>query len=290
MVHTLKGTSAIFGIHTLADACHALETWMDEERTLPTVEQREDLLRKLERVRANLDKLLGADERNRIEVARPEFDAALRAVLHDEPKADLVRRIASWPLEPTSRRLERIAEQANRIADRLNKGPLNVVIEDNGLRLEPTRWASFWSSFLHVIRNAVDHGLESPEERIAAGKSEQGTIELTTEIEGDAFRIEVRDDGRGIDWGAIAEKARAVAIPHESSEDLVEAMFTEGISTARFVTDVSGRGVGMGAVRAECIRRGGTIDLVTRPGAGTHIVFRFPITTMSDHERAQRAA
>src|SRR5262249_39180748 len=90
----------------------------------------------------------------------------------------IAERLASWKLEPTVLRLNRVSEQAQRIAQRLNKGPLSVNVHHDDLRLEPSRWASFWSAFVHVVRNSVDHGIEALPERTAAGKPTPGVLAL----------------------------------------------------------------------------------------------------------------
>jgi two-component system chemotaxis sensor kinase CheA len=276
IVHTLKGNAAMFGLNSIASQCHQLETSLEEEQTRPTALQRAELTQRFERLRTNVDILLGDAMRTRIEVDPSEYEAVVYGLAHDEPRAKLAQRMTAWKLEPTSRRLERIAEQAQRIASRLNKGPLNIVLTDNDIGLEPAVWAPFWSSFVHVVRNAVDHGIEAKDERLATHKQEQGSLALTTRLEHGGLVIEIMDDGHGINWSAVADRARKAGIPHESSKDLMEAIFTDGISTATRVSELSGRGIGMGAVRAECTARGGTVEVSSSANAGTRVVFRFP--------------
>jgi two-component system chemotaxis sensor kinase CheA len=290
LIHTLKGNAAIFGIASLADKCHELETLIEEEGARPTQEHIDALVRAFERLRTNVDNLHGQNTRTTIEIDQPEYDAVLSAILRNEPPAKLARRVATWWLEPTSRRLERVSEQAQRIAARLNKAPLKIELRDNGLRLEAARWASFWSAFVHVIRNAVDHGIEPHEDRRAAGKPEQGTIVLTTSVQGGSFVIEIADDGRGINWPLIAERAKTKGIPHKTPQDLMEAVFTDGISTAAYVSELSGRGIGMAAVRAECQARGGRMRLETTAGSGTRVFFSFPVASMAEDRIARYAA
>jgi two-component system, chemotaxis family, sensor kinase CheA len=290
LIHTLKGNSAIFGITSLSDKCHELETWIDETGARPTEEQIAGLSSSFERLRSNVDTLRGKNVRPTVEVEKSEYDAVLAALLRNEPSAKLARRVANWWLEPTSRRLARISEQAQRIATRLGKAPVEVRIRDNGLHLEAARWASFWSSFIHVIRNAVDHGLEPKDTRKSAGKSECGLVEISTAVQSNAFVVTIGDDGRGIDWKRIADRAKIKGIPHTTREDLTEAVFTDGISTAAYVSDLSGRGIGMAAVRAECHARGGTVQLHTTEGSGTRVVFSFPIASMADDRTASYAA
>jgi len=290
LIHTLKGNSAIFGIASLSDKCHELESWIDETGARPTGEQFDALAGSFERLRSNVDTLRGKNARPTLEVEKSEYEAVLGALLRNEPSAKLARRVANWWLEPTSRRLGRVSEQAQRIATRLGKAPVEVRIRDNGLHLEAARWASFWSSFIHVIRNAVDHGLEPKDERKSAGKPERGLIEVTTAVQGSAFVVTISDDGRGIDWQRIADRAKDKGIPHKTQEDLTEAVFTDGISTAAYVSDLSGRGIGMAAVRAECHARGGSVQLHTTKGAGTRVAFSFPIASMAEDRAASCAA
>ncbi|MDA8295501.1 MAG: chemotaxis protein CheA [Actinomycetota bacterium] len=136
----------------------------------------------------------------------------------------------------------------------------------------------------HLVRNAIDHGLETPERRRAAGKSETGTMTLRAYHEGGQVVLEVADDGAGIDPQKIAAVAleRQVVTSAElnqmSERELVDLVFRPGFSTAKAVTNVSGRGVGMDVVRTNVERIGGTIDLLSTPGAGTTFRVKIPLT------------
>src|SRR5207344_148043 len=103
------------------------------------------------------------------------------------------QRLRASKLEPSVRRLNRVAEHAQHIARRLQKGALLERVEDHALRLDPQAWASFWSAFVHVIRNAVDHGIESPEERLASGKPAEGNLALVTRLEQGELVIQIED-------------------------------------------------------------------------------------------------
>jgi two-component system chemotaxis sensor kinase CheA len=167
---------------------------------------------------------------------------------------------------------------------------LHVKIEDYALRLDPRAWAGFWAAFVHVVRNAVDHGIESPTERAELGKPAEGTLVFTTRQDARELVIELKDDGRGIDWERIAGRAKELRLPGETQADLVEALFTDGLSTRYDVSEFSGRGVGMGAVRQATIERGGTIDVDSVRGHGTHVTFRFPPQRLSRAPSLQRAS
>jgi two-component system chemotaxis sensor kinase CheA len=137
---------------------------------------------------------------------------------------------------------------------------------------------------LHIIRNAVDHGLEPPDERLASGKSEEGVVTLRAYHEAAQIVVEVSDDGRGLSVQRLKEKARREG--HLSSEEYdrlsdreaADLIFISGLSTAEEVSDVSGRGVGMDAVREAVEQMKGSVEVETEPGRGTTFRIRLPLT------------
>ncbi|HEX4280791.1 MAG TPA: chemotaxis protein CheA [Solirubrobacteraceae bacterium] len=137
---------------------------------------------------------------------------------------------------------------------------------------------------VHLVRNAVDHGLEGPEDRLAAGKPRHGTIQIAARHAGGSVVIEVRDDGNGIDPHAIARKALSLGMIDEDAaaaidmRGAVELLFTSGFSTAEATSDISGRGVGMDAVREKIRQLGGEVVIDSTPGAGTLAQIRLPLT------------
>jgi two-component system chemotaxis sensor kinase CheA len=134
---------------------------------------------------------------------------------------------------------------------------------------------SFLGVLIHVVRNSVDHGIEGPDERLRVGKPRAGRVSIESRLDGAAFVIVVEDDGRGIDWDTIRQRARLRALPYATENDLEEALFTDGITTRDAVTDLSGRGVGLSAVRQICAQMGGSIQVQSRRGLGTRFEFRF---------------
>jgi two-component system chemotaxis sensor kinase CheA len=136
----------------------------------------------------------------------------------------------------------------------------------------------------HLVRNAVDHGLELPADRAAAGKAAEGVLRLRAAHEGGQVSIEITDDGRGIDPERIRAKAIAKGLLTAQSaaaatpDELVRMIFAPGFSTAEAVTNVSGRGVGMDVVKTNIERIGGTVDVESVVGAGTTIRIKIPLT------------
>lgn len=133
----------------------------------------------------------------------------------------------------------------------------------------------------HLVRNAVDHGIETPEKRKAAGKPAEGTLSLAARHESGQVLIEISDDGGGLSRERILEKAHANGIISEdpaSDEEIWQLIFEPGFSTAENVTDVSGRGVGMDVVRRNIAALSGRMELHSTPGAGTRLTIRLPLT------------
>lgn len=274
-VHTLKGNCALFGLKSISSLCHVLEQQMiEEDRNLTETERR--MLRKdWSELSSRLAHIIG-DRPPAFEVDEQEIDELFGALVKRTSRRELAEMMVRWKGEPMSKRLPRLAERAQKLAQRLGKGDIIVDVEPGDIRLPRELWAHFWSAFVHVIRNAVDHGIETPEDRLAAGKSEVGTLTLATYVEEKDFVIEVADDGHGINWDAVADKARGKGLPAESRDDLIAALLSDGVSTAERVTDTSGRGVGMAAVAAACQEQGGFVSVESERGKGTSWQFRFP--------------
>lgn len=135
---------------------------------------------------------------------------------------------------------------------------------------------------VHLIRNAADHGLETPEQRLAAGKSEAGCVSLSARQAGAEVIITVSDDGRGIDRARVRAKAEDVGLIAPGAvltdQELLQLIFSPGFSTAGAVTNLSGRGVGMDVVKSAIEGLGGSIEMTSTPGKGSQIALRIPLT------------
>ncbi len=136
----------------------------------------------------------------------------------------------------------------------------------------------------HIVRNAVDHGIEGPAERLKAGKREIGFLTVSARQSGNQILIDIADDGRGIDGDRLVEKALSAGLidaaeaARMSPRDRLALIFEAGLSTARQVTQISGRGVGMDVVRSNVERIGGLVEVDSRPGEGTRMTLRVPLT------------
>ncbi len=153
---------------------------------------------------------------------------------------------------------------------------MDVHVDGGGLRLDSGAWAPFWTALVHAVSNAVDHGIEPADERQAHGKPAAGNLWLVATEAADGVTVTVRDDGRGVDWNRVKEKAAGAGLPSASRADLVAALFAEGVTTAGAATVTSGRGVGMGVLLEATAALGGQIDVMSETGQGTTVRFRFP--------------
>jgi two-component system chemotaxis sensor kinase CheA len=161
-----------------------------------------------------------------------------------------------------------------------------VVVEHNDLRLDRQRWRGLWVSLVHVVRNAVDHGFGAL--RGDGDPARRRVLTLRTSASEGTLAIEVHDNGAGIDWEALEAKALARGLPARTRTDLVDALFADGVTTRNAATQVSGRGVGLAAVRTACHERGGRVAVQSLPGGGT--TFRFELPLRADSETACLAA
>jgi two-component system, chemotaxis family, sensor kinase CheA len=169
------------------------------------------------------------------------------------------------------------------LADKLGKH-IELVIEGEEVELDRTIIEAISDPLTHLVRNAADHGLEMPDKRAQAGKKSMGRILLKAAHEAGQVVIEIADDGAGIDPKVIANKAveKGIVTAAEahamSTKDLIRLIFRPGFSTASQVTEVSGRGVGMDVVLTNLTKVGGTVDVNSRPGEGTQVVVKLPLT------------
>ncbi|KAB2951384.1 chemotaxis protein CheA [Heliorestis acidaminivorans] len=159
---------------------------------------------------------------------------------------------------------------------------INLVVEGQETELDKSMVDLIGEPLMHLLRNAIDHGIETPEERMAAGKPPEGTVILSASHEGSRILIKVADDGKGIDEEKVLAKARRLNLVEEGQEltkqEIYNLLFSAGLSTAQKVTDVSGRGVGMDVVRRNIMALNGMIEVQSEKGQGSSFIIQLPIT------------
>ncbi len=167
---------------------------------------------------------------------------------------------------------------------RESKKQIDLQIFGESTELDKSVIEEIGDPLVHIIRNSCDHGIESPEDRVAKGKPAKGTVKLSAAQEGSSIVITVEDDGRGFDLEAIKIKAveRGLTTSSElekmSNKEIFSFIFEPGFSTAKKITDVSGRGVGMDVVRTNILKLNGLVELNSEVGVGTTITIKLPLT------------
>ena len=298
-IHTFKGSLNQFHLTHVPAALHGIESFLNDLPFIHDLLGEEpshevtntvfggdwlDLLNKdLERVRA----ALGDDFFTRGGIIPLHLEEALlfeqlanqllrtRYVeLAHEPVLKTLADLCSTSLHTELAALNKLVQQ---VAGKLDKEVLPLEITGEDLRLDPKIYRQFFLSLGHVIRNAIDHGIEDPDTRYAKGKPDAGTIRCTSKNLINKFKLIIEDDGAGINEAALRLRAFNPLITDYVSPTLAELVFADGLSSRTTVSQTSGRGVGMAAVRAEVLRLGGTVNLTTDPDHGTQFIFHIPI-------------
>lgn len=188
-----------------------------------------------------------------------------------------VMSIRMMPMEYVFSRFPRLVRD---LAAKLGK-KVELTLQGGSTELDKSLIERIIDPLTHLVRNSLDHGVESAEKRRAAGKSAEGNLVLSAEHRGGSICIEVTDDGAGLDLDRIYQKALSSGIAvHDSMspEEIAQLIFAPGFSTAEQVTDVSGRGVGMDVVKRNIQDMGGHVEIATQPGKGTTIRILLPLT------------
>lgn len=198
--------------------------------------------------------------------------------LHTRELQESVMAIRMQPVKSVFSRMPRLVRD---LSAKLNKKVTLTTIGEN-TEVDKTVIEEISDPITHMIRNSLDHGLESTEDRIAAGKPENGNVSISAEHRGGRIVITISDDGKGINRAAVLSRARERGLITEtatpSDEEIDNMIFAPGFSTAEKVTDVSGRGVGMDVVRRNIQALGGRVSIQSTPGKGSRFTMTLPLT------------
>ncbi|MET0372029.1 MAG: ATP-binding protein [Sphingobium sp.] len=213
--------------------------------------------------------------------ADPELDSAFERL--SSCVADMRDAISKTRMQRVERLFAAIPRMVRDLGRDLDKR-IDLTLEGGDVEMDREMVEMVVDPLTHIVRNSIDHGIETPARRRAVGKPEAGRLRLEARQSGNQIVIEITDDGAGIDTDRLAEKAIAAgrltpdAASRLTEEDRLELIFQPGLSTAGKVTAISGRGVGMDVVRANVERIGGTISLDNQRGQGLRITLRVPLT------------
>jgi HPt (histidine-containing phosphotransfer) domain-containing protein/HAMP domain-containing protein len=272
-LHTLKGNAGMIGFGRMADACHKMEDQIAETGQALDPNRFDGLEKMFAESRKRVEALAGPSQ-DSMQVQPEEYEWLHKTLLQKDPTA--AARVSSWKLTRAERILEQLGGHAKRIGERMAKS-VEVVIDCPDIRMDRKQFEGVWSAMVHAIRNSVDHGIETPEERADRGKERSGTVWLRCRTEQGKFKLSIEDDGRGINEERLRAKVMQIHGKVAASWPLIELVCARGASTASEVTENSGRGVGVGALRDMVLEQGGTITVETKPGKGTRFDIELPL-------------
>lgn len=224
--------------------------------------------------RSRVKELTEESKSKDLELALSEFQKLTRELQEE------VLEIRMIPLDYITNIFPRMIRDLSRAQNK----KINFIIEGKEIKLDRAIMEEIGDPLVHLLRNAVDHGIETPKKRIELGKEEVGTIIITASRQQNYALIKIEDDGRGIDAEEIRKTAlKKGLISREEAEKLseresIQLIFSPGLSTANVITDLSGRGVGMDIVKNRIERLGGSVKVESKPGSGSKFELRLPIT------------
>jgi len=192
---------------------------------------------------------------------------------------EAVMKVRMVPIERVFSRFPRMMRDLSR---ELNK-EFELIVSGEDTEVDRTIVDELGDPLIHLLRNSADHGIETPEERVAAGKPKIGMIRISAFHDGNNVVIEVEDDGKGIDLDKVRRKAIEKGLIKEgqidlTDQDIIDLLFLPSFSTKEVVTNLSGRGVGLDVVKTKIEQLGGVVDVVTQKGKGTKFSIRLPLT------------
>ncbi len=229
--------------------------------------------------RTQLDALTRSPEVQQVRMLSHELTKISRNL--DRKLNELQKSVIETRMVPVGQIYSKLSRTVRKIARELNK-EIELILRGEDTELDKMMVELLADPLMHIIRNAIDHGIEPPEARKAAGKSPVGRVTLNAYQQGNSVVLDISDDGRGIDPEKVRAAAvkRGLLVEHEAVDEhrIVELIFTPGFSTAATVSEISGRGVGLDVVKRNLQEMKGTIDVLSTPGQGTMFRIMLPIT------------
>lgn len=260
----------------------------------PASEGGENAIAKVQTIRVNVDTIehlmtmvseLVLTRNQLLEIARRHEDSGYKVPLQrlSHVTAELQEGVMKTRMQPIGNAWQKLPRVVRDLSAELGKG-IELVMSGAETELDRQVLDVIKDPLTHMVRNSADHGIEATNERIKAGKPARGTIRLSAYHEGGTITIEIADDGKGLDLAAIRKKAvernlaPAAEVEKMTDAQVAKFIFHAGFSTAKAVTSVSGRGVGMDVVKTNIETIGGVVDIATELGRGTTFTIKIPLT------------
>ncbi|MCD6114126.1 MAG: hypothetical protein J7J78_02365 [Thermoprotei archaeon] len=230
--------------------------------------------------------LLGKELLRNVENAGLAYSSLAKTILDSEKVlAEIYSEALHLKLTPLHGVFRKLRRTAYDLARKLGK-KVNVIVEGGDIAIDKRAVEMLIDPLVHIVRNAIDHGIEYPNERVKAGKREEGTLKIKAERKGIEIVITIEDDGKGINVEEVKRKAikKGIISADEAEKltwnDIVKILTTPGFSTKNKATDISGRGVGMDVVKRNVEALGGTFTITSQYGKGTKVTIKIPLTSV----------
>lgn len=298
-VHTMKGDFSLNSLHHTAEELHRLENALQEMLKNADTVSLDDIGEFLGKIDCEavlkrdveiITEALGEQyfekdytftvSRKRLE----EIEKEIRAVFKGEEQATMLQLFSSLPYPNIKDVIRNYSDYTRAVAEKLGKKLEDFEVSGQDVYINLDTYNQFTRSLVHIFRNIADHGIEDPEARVRSGKPESGRITCEINKKEDGFVLSICDDGKGIDIDAVKEKAieKGICTKGEldglSKEEILQIIFMDNFSTKKSVDMLSGRGVGLAAVRSAVEETGGTIRMDTQAGRFTRFEFAIPLT------------
>ncbi len=286
-IHSFKGNAGFLGFRKTQESAHALEELIADAVSLGQEAQPASTIEALREAFASerqvITEALGAEwmrDGDMVEIPRPDY-LVIEGHVKKQYPADrvLISALEGHRMTPLSGLFERFPIMARDLAARMGKR-VQLTVSGGSLRVAADEFEHLVSSFSHVLRNMIDHGIEPPPEREAAGKPPAGQVRMEVAEAARELVFTLSDDGRGVALADVERRGRELGLIPEgttpSSAELLALIFRDSFSTSREVSSISGRGVGLPAVREAVRRMGGRISMKTAAGKGTTFTVTVP--------------
>gem|GEM_PF-285290 len=297
VVHTFKGTFCLFEMSNIVDKLHIFENALSALKDSSEALKKDSLKELLKDM--NIESWLAPDMKilqdilgdrfmgmgNTLLVSKESLISIEEKLLRNLPSDYcrlMITELRKLKQKPLKQLLKGLPEYAQNLAVRMDKQLDPVIIASEEILVDPDRYQDFAKALIHIFRNIIDHGLESPEERIESGKPEYGSISIDIRLESSHICLAIEDDGRGFDYDSL----RQVMIQKElltrelacsmSDDETLEFVISNHISTRENADYISGRGMGLSSIKEETEKLGGTMTITTQQGKGTRFLFRLP--------------
>jgi two-component system chemotaxis sensor kinase CheA len=305
-IHTFKGSFALLQFIHIVPRLHELESELTEllakQEKLSATElqqwlRNQQLNEWLEDDNLLLKEILGdamseMGMEYEVKLTKAQWqhlEKELRTRLTDTEDRLWLAGLKQWRFKPLKALIQHYPAYLSELAERNGLLLHPIVLRGGDMPVDPEKLGGLTQSLIHIVRNIVIHGIESPEERIEQGKDEYATVNFSVEHEDNDLVLTISDNGRGIDLDAVRERAESSGLlpPHDesmplSNERIVELIFKDQLSTTKQATEWSGRGIGLAAVKTEVEKLGGSVRVLTVKGGGTSFIVKLPYENMTN--------